>query len=70
MAGTLHKYIERGPGAGFANLTLPSGERLFLALAKGGLSLHPLYLRGFISRARDPQGRRSRRRARRPFPGA
>ena len=48
MAATLHKYIERGPGAGFANLTLPSGERLFLSLAKGGISVHPLYLRGFI----------------------
>jgi hypothetical protein len=48
MAATLHKYIERGPGAGFANLTLSSGERIFLSLAKGAVSVHPLYLGGFI----------------------
>ena len=48
MGGTLHKYVERGPGAGFANLTLPSGERLLLSLAYGRVSIHPLYLRGFV----------------------
>ncbi len=48
MSATLHKYIERSKGAGFANLTLSSGERIFLSLAKGGISIHPLYLRGFI----------------------
>jgi len=48
MAAKLHKYIERGHGVGFANLTLPSGERIFLSLAKGGISVHPLYLAGLV----------------------
>ena len=48
MAATLHKYVERGPGAGFANLTLPSGERLLLSLAYGRVSIHLLYLRGLV----------------------
>ena len=48
MAATLHKYVERNQGAGFANITLPSGERILLSLAKGGISIHPLYLRGLI----------------------
>ena len=48
MAATLHKYVERGPSSGFANLTLPSGERILLSLAKGSISIHPLHLRGFI----------------------
>jgi hypothetical protein len=48
MVATLHKYIERGPGTGFSNLTLASGERLLLSLARGGISIHRLYLRGLF----------------------
>ena len=44
---TVHRYNDRGAG-GFANLTLPSGERVFLSVAPSGLRIHRLVLWGRI----------------------
>jgi hypothetical protein len=46
-AATLYKYLDLGPRA-FADLTLPSGERVFLSLSPKGLAVHRLILGGFI----------------------
>jgi hypothetical protein len=43
----LHRYLDRGHG-GFANIALPSGERVFLSLAVNGLRLHRMHLWGLI----------------------
>lgn len=42
----LHKYVDGG--ASFANLALPSGERLFLSIAKSGFAIRRLHLGGRI----------------------
>src|SRR5690606_3241234 len=43
----VHRYMDRGNG-GFANLSLPSGERIFLSLSPKGLRVHNLILWGRI----------------------
>ncbi len=47
MPATLHKLNDRGH-AGFANVTLASGERVFLSLAVNGLRVHRLHLGGLV----------------------
>ena len=44
---TLNRYNDRG-ASGFANLTLDSGERIFISLAAAGLRVHRLILFGRI----------------------
>jgi hypothetical protein len=46
-AALLYKYLDLGPRA-FADLTLPSGERVFLSLSPKGFAAHRLILWGFI----------------------
>ncbi len=41
MPAIVHRYMERGAG-GFANLTLPSGERILISIAASGLRIHSL----------------------------
>lgn len=43
----LHKYVDDGRAC-FANLSLPSGERVFLSLAASGFVLFRLHLGGLI----------------------
>jgi len=43
----LHKYIDLGPRA-FCNITLPSGERVFVSVQPKGITVHRLHLRGHI----------------------
>lgn len=43
----LNKFHDRGR-SGFANLTLASGQRIFLSLAKSGLRVHPLIFRDWL----------------------
>jgi hypothetical protein len=47
VAAAVHRYMDRGEG-GFANLTLPSGERVFLSLTPRGLRVHNLILWGRV----------------------
>lgn len=42
---SVHNYLERGAG-GFANVSLASGERIFLSLAASGLRVHRLIWNG------------------------
>ncbi len=42
---SVHNFLERGAG-GFANVSLASGERIFLSLAANGLRLHRLIWNG------------------------
>lgn len=57
---TLTKYYDYGERA-FADLTLESGERLFLSVVPKGLAIHRLHLAGMIPGRRvfatDPVGR-------------
>lgn len=46
VGAAVHRYMDRGAGGGFANLTLPSGERVFLSLTPKGLRVHNLILWG------------------------
>jgi hypothetical protein len=46
-APILHKYIDLGPRA-FSNISLPSGERVFVSVQPKGLTVHRLHLRGTI----------------------
>ena len=54
----LHKYVDSS-GACFANITLQSGERVFLSIAAKGFAMFRLHLGGFIPGRRlfavDPQ---------------
>jgi len=43
----LHKYVDSS-GACFANVTLQSGERVFLSIAAKGFALLRLHLGGFV----------------------
>jgi hypothetical protein len=43
----VHRYADRGEG-GFSNVTLPSGERVFLSLTPKGLRVHNLILWGRV----------------------
>jgi hypothetical protein len=36
----LHRFLERGAGGGFANVTLASGECIFISLAPTGIRIH------------------------------
>lgn len=47
MQPVLHKLVHRGAG-GFANLTLASGERIFISVAPSGLRVHRMLLRGLL----------------------
>jgi hypothetical protein len=47
VSARLYKYLDLGPRA-FADLTLPSGERVFLSVSPKGLAVHRLILGGFI----------------------
>lgn len=47
MPAHVDRYMDRGSG-GFANLILPSGERVFLSLSPKGLRVHNLILWGRI----------------------
>jgi hypothetical protein len=47
MQPVVHRFLDRGP-SGFANVTLASGERIFISLASSGLRVHRLLLRGLI----------------------
>jgi len=57
---TLTKYVDYGERA-FADLTLESGERLFVSVVPKGLAIHRLHLGGIIAGRRvfatDPSGR-------------
>lgn len=46
VLATINGYIDRGP-SGFANLTLPSGEPLFISVSRKGLRLHHIILWGY-----------------------
>jgi hypothetical protein len=46
-AAHLYKYLDLGPRA-FADITLPTGERVFLSVSPKGLAVHRLILGGFI----------------------
>lgn len=46
-AAILEKFNDRG-ASGFATIMLPSGERVFLSLAKSGLRIHRLILGGWF----------------------
>jgi hypothetical protein len=46
-APLLYKYIDLGPRA-FADITLTSGERVFVSLSPKGFTVHRLILGGFI----------------------
>jgi hypothetical protein len=46
-AAILHKYIDLGPRA-FSNISLPSGERVFISVQPKGVTVHRLHLRGII----------------------
>jgi hypothetical protein len=47
MTAVLHKYIDGGRAC-FANLTLVSGERVMLSLARGSFALLRLHLGGYL----------------------
>ena len=47
IQAVVHRYIDRGDG-GFANLILPSRERVFLSLSPKGLRVHNLILWGRV----------------------
>ena len=47
VQAVVHRYMDHGNG-GFSNLTLPSGDRIFLSLSPKGLRIHKLILWGRV----------------------